>query len=114
MARTPKRLFGPAQLTNAAATKYTVPSATKTIVRHLHVENPSGAAVGFTLSIGADAAGTRLFDAYSIPAAAAGVTGSVFDHYCYYILETTEIIQAFASTASVLVLTIDGDELTLG
>jgi hypothetical protein len=114
MARTPKRLFGPAQLTGAAATKYTVPAVTKTILRHIHVENPSGAAVAFTFSIGADAAGTRLFDAYSIPAAGAGVTGSAFDHYCYYVLEAAEIIQSFAGTASVLVLTLDGDELTLG
>ena len=114
MARTPLRLSGPGQLTNAAVTKYTVPAVTKTIVRHIHVENPSGSAVTFTMSIGADAAGTRIFDAYSIPAAAAGVTNSVFDHYCYYVLEAAEIIQAFAGTTLVLVLTIDGDQLTLG
>jgi hypothetical protein len=114
MARTPKRLAGPAQVSNAAATKYTVPASTKTIVRHIHVQNPSGSAATFTLSIGADAAGTRLFDAYSIPAAAAGVTGSVIDHYCYYVLEAAEIIQAFSGTNNVLTLTIDGDELTLG
>jgi hypothetical protein len=114
MARTPKRLAGPAQVSNAAATKYTVPLATKTVVRHIHVQNPSGAAVTFTLSIGADAAATRLFDAYSIPAAAAGVVGSVFDHFCYYVLETGEILQAFAGTNNILTLTIDGDEITLG
>lgn len=114
MARTPKRLAGPAQVSNAAATKYTVPSVTKTIVRHIHVQNPSGSPVTFTLSIGSDAAAVRLFDAFSIPAAAAGVTASIIDHYCYYILEAAEIIQAFAGTNNVLVLTIDGDELTLG
>jgi hypothetical protein len=70
--------------------------------------------VTLTISIGADAAGTRIFDAFSIPAAAAGVTGSVFDHFCYYVLEAAEIIAAFASSASVLVITIDGDEYTLG
>lgn len=114
MARTPKRLFGPAQVTNAAATKYTVPSATKTIIRQLHVQNPSGSAVTFTCSIGADAAGTRLYDAYSIPAAAAGVTGNVIDIFGYWVMETTEILQAFAGTNNVLTLTIFGDELTLG
>lgn len=108
MARIAKRLYGPAQLTNAAATKYTVPALTKTIVRHIHVENPSGSAVTFTLSIGADAAATRLFDAYSIAA------GSIIDHYCYYILEVAEIIQALAGTTLVLVITIDGDEIVLG
>lgn len=114
MAKTAKRLAGPAQVSNAATTKYTVPASTKTIVRHIHVQNPSGSAVTFTLSIGADAAATRVFDAYSIPAAAAGVTGNVIDHWCYYVLDAAEVIQAFAGTNNILTLTIDGDELTAG
>lgn len=114
MARTPKRLFGPAQLTNAAATKYTVPSATKTIVRHIHVQNPDAAAHSYTISIGSDAAGTRIYDSFQIPAAGTGVTDSTRDHFPYYVLETTEIIQAFADVSAKLVMTIDGDELTLG
>lgn len=114
MAKTAKRLAGPAQVSNAAATKYTVPALTRTIVRHIHVQNPSGSAVTFTLSIGADAAATRVFDAWSIPAAGAGVTGNVIDHWCYYVLDAAEIIQAFAGTNNILTLTIDGDELTAG
>ena len=108
MPRIATRLAGPAQVSNAAATKYTVPALTKTIVRHIHVQNPSGSAATFTLSIGADAAGTRLFDAYSIPA------NSILDHFCYYVLATTEIIQALSGTNNVLTLTIDGDESVLG
>jgi hypothetical protein len=108
MARIPKRLAGPAQVSNAAATKYTTPANTKTVVRHIHAQNPSGSAVTFTLSIGADAAGVRIFDVYSIAA------NSVLDHFCYYVLEETEVIQAFAGTNNVLVLTIDGDEIVLG
>lgn len=107
MARIGKRLAGPAQVSNAAATKYTVPAATKTFVRQIHVSNPSGSAVTFTASIGADAAGTRIFDAFSIAA------GAVLDHFCYYILEAGEIIQALAGTNNVLVLTITGDESIL-
>lgn len=109
MAGTPLRLVGPAQLTAAAATIYTTPSVpagfqgVKTVVRHLHVQNPSGSTVTFTLSIGTDAAGKRLYDAYSIAA------GQVLDVFCYYALAATEILQAFAGTASVLVITIDGD-----
>ena len=61
-----KRLAGPAQVSNAAATKYTAPAA-GAIVRHVRVSNPSGSPVTFTLSVGADAAGTRLFDAFSVP-----------------------------------------------
>lgn len=108
MPRIAKRLHGPAQVSNAAATKYTVPATTKTIVRHIHVQNPSGATVTFTMSIGADAAGTRIFDALGIGA------NQVLDHWCYYVLEAAEILQAFAGTNNVLVLTIDGDESVLG
>jgi hypothetical protein len=107
MATTPKRLHGPAQVSNVAATKYTVPATTKTIVRHIHIQNPTGAAVTFTMSIGADAAAVRIFDAYSIAA------NSVLDHFCYYVLEAAEIIQALAGTNNVLVLVIDGDERSL-
>ena len=114
MPRIAKRLAGPAQLSNAAATKYTVPALTKTIVRHIHVQNPSGSPVTFTLSIGADAAATRVFDAFSIPAAAAGVENSVLDHWCYYVIDAGEIIQALAGTNNILTLTIDGDESVLG
>ena len=38
----------------------------------------------------------------------------IIDHYCYYILEVAEIIQALAGTTLVLVITIDGDEIVLG
>lgn len=108
MAKTPKRLIGPGLLTNAAVTKYTTPAATKTIVRQIHVSNPSGAAVTFTMSIGADAAGTRIYDGYSIAA------GSVLDVFCYYVLEATETIQALAGVTTTLNLTCNGDEYTLG
>lgn len=108
------RLAGPAQVSNAAATKYTVPASTVTVVRHIHVQNPSASAVTFTMSIGADAAGTRIYDAYSIPGAAAGQPASVLDIFCYYVLTATEVIQAFAGTNNVLTLTIDGQELTPG
>jgi hypothetical protein len=114
MARTPKRLAGPALVSNAAATKYTVPAATKTILRHIHVQNPSAAPVTFTMSIGADGAALRIYDALSIPAAGAGVTGSVVDWFCYHVLEAGEIIQALAGTNNILTLTLNGDELTLG
>lgn len=114
MAKTPKRLFGPALLSNADALKYTVPAGTKTIIRHIHVENNSGSAATLFLSIGADAAGTRLYDGYSIPAAGAGVVGSVLDVWCYYVLDAAETIRAHSGTDVVLGLTLDGDELTLG
>ncbi len=103
------RITGPALLTNAAATKYTVPAGQRLTVRHIHVENPGAAPLGFTMSIGADAAGTRLYDAFSIPGAAAGVQSSILDTFCYYVLEAGEIIQAYASSTNVMTLTIDGE-----
>jgi hypothetical protein len=104
MARIAKRLAGPALVSNAAATKYTVPTSVRTIVRHIHISNPTGSSVDFTLSIGADAAATRLFDGFPVSA------DSVVDHFCYYVLTAAEIIQAFAGTNNVITLTIDGDE----
>jgi len=63
--RIAKRMSGPAVLGTTAATKYTVASGRRGIVRHVHVQNPSASPVTFTASIGADAAGTRIFDAFS-------------------------------------------------
>jgi len=102
------RLAGPGQLTNAAVTKYTVPANYKTIVRHVHVANPSASAVPFTMSIGADAAGTRLFDAYSIAA------GAVLDWFCYLPLAAGEIVQAYGGTTLTLNFEMSGDENVAG
>jgi hypothetical protein len=102
------RFHGPALVTNAAVTKYTVASNQKIIVRHIHVQNPSASAVTFTMSIGADTAAVRIFDAYSIGA------GQLFDHFCYYVVEEAEIIQALAGTTNILTLTIDGEISVLG
>ncbi len=114
MARIPKRLFGPAQVSNAAATKYTVPALTKTVIRHIRVQNPSASPVTLTISIGADAAATRILDAYSVPAAGAGVTASVLDIFGYFVLDAAEILQAFAGTNNILTMTGFGDEIVLG
>lgn len=106
MADTALRLSGPALLTGAAATQYTVPALTTTIVRNLHVFNNDVLAVTFTLSIGADAAGTRLYDAMSIP------SKSALEWNGFLALAAAEIVQAFASSASKLNLTISGVEVT--
>jgi hypothetical protein len=114
MARTPKRLWGPAQVATGPATVYTVPANTKTILRHLHINQPSASPVTLSISIGADAAGTRFYDAYSIPAKAAGVTDSARDVFVYIPLEAGEIVQLSAGTNLVLVVIGSGDEITLG
>lgn len=114
MPRTPKRLWGPAQVATGPATIYTVPAGTKTIVRHIHVNNPSGSPVTLTLSIGADAAGARWYETYSIPAKAPGVTDSARDIFLYLVLEAAEVLQMAAGTNNILVSVGNGDELTLG
>ena len=106
MAKTPKRLSGPASLSNSASTKYTVPGATTTVIRHVHVQNPSGSPVTFTLSIGVNAAGTRLWDAYVIPA------GTERSFWGPYTLTAGEVIQSLGGTNNILTLTVDGEEIT--
>jgi hypothetical protein len=108
MPRIAHRFAGPAQVSNAAATKFTVSANEKAIIRHIHIQNPSGSAVDFTASIGADAAATRIFDGLSIPA------DSEYNHFCMYVLEEAEIFQAFAGTNNILTLTIDGERSVLG
>lgn len=100
-----KRMAGPAVLTGAAATKYTCPANRTARIRHIHVSNPTAGALTLTMSIGVDAAGTRIFDSLSIPA------NSIFDHFGVYVLQAAEILQAFGGAA--LVITIDGDEEVL-
>lgn len=99
-----KRFSGPALLTNAAATKYTVPAGRIAVIRQIHVSNPTANSVNFTMSIGADAAGTRIYDVFPVAA------GAVLDVGCYYPLAAAELVQAFASTTNVLTLTLNGDE----
>lgn len=108
MAKTAKRLAGPGLLSGVAATKYTVPAGTKTIIRQIHVANVTNAAAGFTGSIGADATGTEIATAKSVPA------NDYIDMYGYWVMDAAEIFQAFGSAANALNLTLFGDELTLG
>jgi len=109
----PKRVVGPALVATGPTTVYTVPASTRTVLRHIHIQNPSGSVVTFSLSIGADAAGTRLWDAFSIPAAAAGERESVKDFYVYLPMEATETIQLKAGTNNILTATISGDVIQL-
>lgn len=115
MASIRKRLVGPVQLANAVATLYTVPALTKTIIKEIHIQNPAGGvANAFTLSIGADAAGTRIYSAYPLPAPVALVSGQVFHLPCMFVLDAGEILQGFAATGAALVITVDGEESVLG
>lgn len=113
MAVTKKRLFGPAALGNSTATKYTVPSLTKTVIRQIHLSNPATSPVTVTISIGADAAGTRLYDAYTIPGAGAGVPFSVLPLNVFWVMDAAEVLAAHSSVTTT-VMALFGEEITLG
>lgn len=106
MAKTLKRLMGPAALTTSAATKYTASANGPTDIRHIHFSNTSAGAVTVTLSIGTDAAGTRVLDAYPMAA------NTVLDLYNYTI-DASTVVQALASTTAVTMF-MDGYEYTSG
>jgi hypothetical protein len=104
MADTLKRLYGPTVLTSSAATKYTVPGSTTTTVRTIIVTNGTASSSTFTLSIGADATGTRLFDAVTVP------SHDTFTWSGILVLAAAEVIQALSPAA--LNLTLVGIETT--
>lgn len=107
MARIAHRFHGPALVSNVAATKLTVAANEKGIIRHIHLSNPSASPVSFTMSIGTDATAVRIFDGFSVAAS------TIHDHFGLYTLEETEVIQAFAGTNNILVLTINGERSVL-
>lgn len=63
----------------------------------MRVINTSGAARTFTLTIGADAAGTRLYSAASIPAAGLDIQGP-------FTLDALDFMQAYASGSGVNII----------
>lgn len=99
-----RRLAGPLQLGLAATTIYTAPSDSVGVIQYLLVQNPSASAVTFTMSLGADSAGNRLYDAVSIPA------HGRLETRCFYTVDPGEEIQAFAGTATTLVIMLNGNE----
>lgn len=105
MADTGKRMAGPAFLASSAATLYTVPASTTTILRYLRLNNTSASAVTVNLSVGADAAATR-FVTVTVPAS------SAYDWTGMIPLATSEYVQGFAGTASVVSVVLAGVEIT--
>ncbi len=108
MPDTAKRVSGPALLTAAAATVYTVPTSTTTVLRSIHVSNVTANAVGFTLSIGTWVSGGSkdLYTALLIPA-----NGSL-DWSGFIVMAAAEIMQGFGSVTNALALTVSAVETT--
>ena len=110
MADAAARLYGPTQLGSSAATIYTSAASTTTIVRHIIVCNTTANANAFYLSIGADAAGTRLFHKYPVEGTTNGI--SVFEWKGFMVLAAAETIQMYADNASVLTASVFGVKVT--
>ena len=99
-----QRIVGPVQLASSAATLYTVPDGQRVELRNIYASNPSGGVVDVTLSIGTDAAATRIWDAMEIPADDSYTERRRANHT----LEAGDTIQGFASSAATVVLMING------
>lgn len=106
MADTPVRIAGPTLLTGSAVTQYTVPASTTTILRDLRAANTTGTSASIFVSIGADAAGTRLWSGLFVPA------NGTLDWTGFIVLATGETFRAYSGTASALTLTASGVEVT--
>lgn len=108
MASSATRFAGPALLSNADAQLWAVPSATKDVIRHVHIENNDQAnSHTLFMSLGADTAANRIYDAYVIAA------GAILDAYPYYPCEAALSIRGHADASNVLGYTIAGDRITL-
>ena len=99
-----QRLYGPAQLGTSAADLYTAPAGTLVEIRRISISNPSGGTIKPTLSIGADAASTRVIELQDI------VAGGEYDgrRGVNHTLVAGETIQGKCDTAATAVIVIDG------
>lgn len=106
MARINKRFYGPAQLGSTTATRFTVATGKRAVIRQITVINPEGGSSRtYTCSIGADSASTRLRDATTIAA------GEEHVIYGPFTMEAAEVFAAHASVATALVMVVDGEQI---
>lgn len=106
MADTAKRLVGPISLPNSATTLYTVPALTTATIRNIHIANATGTAATLKMSIGADAAGTRILSDFSVPA------DGFLDWSGFLVLAAAETLRATGGTNNALTITVSGVETT--
>lgn len=105
----PKRLFGPLALTTTLTTNvYNPASGLVVVVRQLHIVNKTAGAVTLSLwlgATGANAAGTELFSALSIPA------NQTYDWWTYLVMTNSDFLVGGAGTTTALSITGMGDQL---
>lgn len=105
MADVAKRIVGPVLLTTTTTTVlYTVPAATTTIVRNIHVFSTASANYTFSLCInGAVAANALYFNMY-LPA------GGAIDWSGFLVLAAGDTLVGSSNTATSSVITVSGIE----
>lgn len=108
MAGTLKRLAGPVAMSATLTTNiYNQASAVRyDVIRHVHVVNKTAGPVTFSIwlgATGANAAGTELFNAYSVAAQ------STYDWYGLLRMDSTDFLVGGASAGTSLTITIEGD-----
>ena len=100
MADLAARIVGPMLLTNASVTLYTVPASTQAILRNIVIANTSASSATARLSIGVDAAGTRIIPDIPIPA------NSVYDWSGFLVMEAAETLRGESGTTNVLAISV--------
>jgi len=111
MTVTPKKLFTPATLTNSAATYYTVPASTKTVLKKVSFTNTDTVPRTVTLYLvesGGSAGASNI-----IISAKAIAPGDTYEAYEVegHIMNSGDFIRALASQASVVSMHISGVEI---
>jgi len=86
---------------------YTTPAGTDFTVRNVHVANEGAVSARFSMSIGVDGSGNRVYRNVEVTG-----NGGAFDWSGYMPLSAGEFIQAFANLPSTLTITISGVETT--
>jgi len=115
MAKTALRMYGPALVATGPTTIITAPASTTYLIREIIVSNAqTDAAYSVTLSVGADAAGTRVVGVYFIPKSLDGNVNIVRLPISYLPVAAAEIVTVSASGNNKLNITVSGDSLTVG
>lgn len=104
-----KRTFGPVAMSATLTTNiYNNTSALiYDVIKHIHIVNKTAGAVTFSLwlgATGANAAGTELFSAHSVPA------NQEFDYYCNMKMTSTDFLVGGASAGTSLTIEAEGEQ----
>lgn len=102
----PARIFGPTLVATGPTTVFTAAATERVRIAVIWVSNPTASSVGFTASIGADAAGTRIIGTNTVANIPAN---STTPFYGPFVLHPSEILTLSAGTNNVLNASAYGD-----